>query len=80
VSIGNRIVAQQLTLDRNGSDIQFSIGETNKEYEVLVTDLQAGNWKILSPSGDTSETVSATAGTVYFKSKGGMFQLKQSGR
>ena len=80
VSIGNRIVAQQLTLDRNGSDIQFSIGDANKEYEVLVTDLQAGNWKILSPSGDITETVSATAGTVYFKSKGGMFQLKQSGR
>ena len=77
VTIGNSIVAQQLTLDRNGGDIQFSIGEANKEYEVLVTDLKAGNWMIVSPSGKLVKVVLDTAGTVYFRSKGGIFILKK---
>ncbi len=77
ITIGNRIVAEQLTLDRSGGDIQFSIGEANKEYEVLVTDLKAGNWMIVSPSGKISKMVVETAGTVYFKSKGGVFMLKK---
>ena len=78
VTIGNRIVAQQLTLDHHASDIQFTIGEANKEYAVLITDLKAGNWTIVSPAGKTSKVVTESAGTVYFKSKGGMFLLKKN--
>ena len=76
VSISNRIVAQQLSLDRTKNEIEFAIGNAGKDYDVLVTDLKSGSWLVGSASGNIRVTVSEDSGTAYFKSKGGMFTLK----
>lgn len=78
VSISDRIVAQQLSLDKNEEDIEFNIGVRNRVYNVLVTDLEAGKWLISSETVKEIFTVSETSGTVYFKSKGGRFRLEKA--
>ncbi len=75
VSIGDRIVAQQLSLDKNTGLVEFTLGEERKNYKVLVTDLKAGKWVITTTSGKTEATVSDPAGTAYFKCKGGKIRL-----
>ena len=75
VSISNRIVAQQLSLDRNDKEIEFTIGNTDKDYKVLITDLKQGVWKIESGSITKNITVKDNAGTAYIESKGGHFRL-----
>ena len=77
ISIGNRIVAQQLSLEKNEDEIEFSIGKKNKMYNVLITDLKSGQWIVNAETFKESVTVNETSGTVYFKSKGGMFTLKK---
>ena len=77
ISISNRIVAQQLSLDKNEDEIEFNIGNKKKMYNVLITDLKSGQWIVNAETFKESVTVNETSGTVYFKSKGGMFTLKK---
>jgi len=77
VSIADRIVAQQLNLDKIVDEIIFSIGEKSKNYKVLVTDLVAGNWMIKTDSGEQRISVTEANGTAYFNSKGGSFRLRK---
>ena len=77
ISIANRIVSQQLSLDKNEDEIEFSIGKKNRMYNVLITDLKAGKWIENAETFKESVTVNVTSCTVYFKSKGGMFTLKK---
>jgi heparin/heparan-sulfate lyase len=76
VSINNRIVAQQLSLNRTKNEIEVTIGDAKKDYDVLVTDLKSGNWFVESASGNFTTAVPEDSGTAYFKSKGGTFILK----
>ena len=75
VEIGNRIVAQQLSLDKDDKEITFTIGDTNKEYKLLIADLKSGEWKFKSNSTTKNVKVNDSAGTVYIESKGGHFSL-----
>jgi hypothetical protein len=75
VSIGDRIVAQQLNLDKTDNEIEFAIGEKTQNYKVLITDLKAGEWMVTSNFGKQSLKVAEENGTVYFMSKGGNFRL-----
>lgn len=77
ISIANRIVSQQLSLDKNEDELEFSIGKKNRMYNVLITDLKAGKWIENAETFKESVTVNVTSGTVYFKSKGGMLTLKK---
>ncbi len=79
VAISNRIVAQQLSLDKNDQEIAFTIGDTNKDYKVLIADLKAGEWKFKSSSTTKNIRVNDSAGTVYIESKGGHFSLTPIG-
>ncbi len=76
IELADRIVAQQLALDKNTREIEFKIGEKNKDYNVLITDLKAGRWTITTPSGIQILQPTDSTGTVYFKSKGGVINLK----
>ncbi len=77
ISIGDRIVAQQLNLDKTDNEIAFSIGEKSKNYKVLVTDLKAGEWIATSNLGEQTIRVTEANGTAYFNSKGGSFRLRK---
>ena len=77
ISIGDRIVAQQLNLDKTDADIAFSIGEKSKNYKVLISDLKAGNWIATSDFGKQTIRVTEANGTAYFISKGGSFSLRK---
>jgi hypothetical protein len=46
-------------------------------YNVLITDLKSGQWIVNAETFKESVTENETSGTVYFKSKGGMFTLKK---
>jgi heparin/heparan-sulfate lyase len=76
LSVGDRIVAQQLTLDRNNGEVEFTLGEKQKSYKVLITDLQTGKWLITTSSGKTEAMVSDATGTAYFDCKGGKINLQ----
>jgi hypothetical protein len=77
ICIGDRIVAEQLNLDKTDNDISFSIGEKNKNYKVLITDLKAGKWIATSSFGEQTLIVTEANGTVYFNSKGGSIVLRK---
>ena len=76
MTLSNRIVVQQLSLDRNEKEIEFSIGNKKQEYSVLVTDLKAGNWIVVNTGLRFMVKVLENSGTAYFQSKGGTFSLK----
>ena len=75
ISIADRIVAQQLNLDKTDNEIAFSIGEKSKNYKVLITDLKAGEWIATTNFGKQTIRVTEANGTAYFISKGGSFRL-----
>ena len=75
ISIADRIVAQQLNLDKTDDEIAFSIGEKSKNYKVLITDLKAGEWIATTNFGKQTIRVTEANGTAYFMSKGGSFRL-----
>jgi len=75
VEIADCIVAQHLLLDKYNDAIQFEIGNKSKKYKILITDLKPGIWKVKSNSGQFKFEVQEGAGTLYFKSRGGMFEL-----
>ncbi|QBN17458.1 DUF4861 family protein [Flavobacterium nackdongense] len=75
VEVADCIVVQHLALDKYNDSIHFEIGKKTKKYKVLITDLQAGTWKVKSPSGSFRSQVQDGSGTLYFESKGGSFQL-----
>ena len=75
ISIADRIVAQQLNLDKTDDEIAFSIGEKSKNYKVLITDLKAGEWIATTNFGKQTIRVTEANGTAYFISKGGSFRL-----
>ncbi len=75
ISIADRIVAQALNLSSHAADLAFTIGDSKKTYQVLITDLAEGKWIIQSTSGKQNLTVNKDADTVYFTSKGGKFLL-----
>lgn len=77
VCIADRIVAQQLNLDKNEDIIAFVIGDKSKSYSVLITDLKAGKWQVTNASSKQIITVEEQSGTAYFTSKGGSFLLKK---
>jgi hypothetical protein len=77
VCIADRIVAQQLNLDKNEATIAFSIGNKSKTYSVLITDLTAGKWLVTNATTKQIITVKEQTGTAYFTSKGGSFLLKK---
>jgi hypothetical protein len=77
VCISNRIVAQQLSLNKNEEIIAFTIGNKNNNYNVLVTDLQAGKWLLTTATSKQTITVNEATGTAYFTSKGGSFKLEK---
>jgi hypothetical protein len=75
VSIADRVVAQQLTMDKNENEIELSIADKTKKYKVLVTDLVKGVWTITTPSGIQKINVADSIGSVYFNSFGGKIIL-----
>jgi hypothetical protein len=77
ISISDRIVAQQLSLDKNEDEIAFTIGNKKSMYNVLITDLKAGEWLVNSETVKKTVTVNETSGTIYFMSKGGSFTLQK---
>ncbi len=77
ISISDRIVAQQLSLDKNEDEIAFTIGNKKSMYNVLITDLKAGEWLVTSETVKKNITVNETSGTIYFMSKGGSFILRK---
>jgi heparin/heparan-sulfate lyase len=78
ISIADRIVAQALNLANNQSrEIVFSLGDTKKSYQVLITDLAPGKWLVQSANGKQIFTVNKDAGTIYITSKGGKFLLQK---
>ena len=46
-------------------------------YNVLITDLKAGEWLVTSETVKKTVTVNETSGTIYFMSKGGSFTLQK---
>jgi len=75
VEIADCLVVQHLALDKYNDTIQFEIGKKTKKYKVLITDLQAGRWRVKSPSRQFNAVVKDSSGTLYFESKGGSFEL-----
>ncbi len=73
----DRIVAEQLALGKNDKNIKFTIGDKNINFKVLVTDLNAGKWTVKNSSGEKKFNVS-DAGTIYFESKGGIFEITKN--
>ncbi len=79
IAISDRIVAERLNLSEMKDAIDFTIGDKNKEYKVLVTDLKPGNWAIKCTNKVFNIKVTEDNGTAYFKSKGGQFELTYQG-
>ena len=79
IAISNRIVAERLNLSEIKGIIEFTIGERNYDYKVLVTDLKSGYWGIKSNNKDLVIKVSENTGTAYFNSRGGHFILTYRG-
>lgn len=77
VEIKDRIVAEQLSLDKNDKDIVFNIGNPKLNYKVLVTDLKEGVWKVKNNGIIQTFKVNEKSGTIYFESKGGRFLLQK---
>lgn len=76
IAINDRIVAQQLILDTCQSVIEFSIGDTQKKYKVLITDLAEGYWQITNNNKRLKKLfVTASTGTIYLNALGGTFKL-----
>ena len=75
VKIKDRLVAQMLTLGLNDQPINFTIGDASSTLKILITDLKAGDWTISSPNGSFQKSVTVSAGTLYFESKGGKFSI-----
>ena len=79
LAIADRIVAEQLNLNKKEQAIDFTIGDTKKQYKVLVTDLKPGRWKIKCNKKELTLVVKEDAGTAYFNSNGGQFILSYLG-
>lgn len=79
IAISDRIVAERLNLVVMKDTIDFTIGDKDKEYKVLVTDLKKGYWLLNYGKKQLYKMVSDNTGTVYFNSKGGHFVLTYRG-
>lgn len=75
LQIKDRIVAEQLGLDRNEKPIAFRMGANDSTYKVLVTDLSEGVWTVSASGKINTYTVSDTSGTLYFEAHGGKFLI-----
>jgi hypothetical protein len=77
VEIKDRIVAQQLALSNTDKQINFSIGNKQKKYKVLICDLQKGKWEIkVNNVWHKNVYVEDNVGTTYFTAKGGSFSIR----
>ncbi len=76
VVVRDRIVIQRLDLEASDASFRVTAGEASDSYEILVTDLAAGTWQVSTPSG-SCEIVASEAGTIGFRSSGGVFTLSR---
>ena len=77
VEVGDRIVAQQLRLDRQEGRLEFSLGDNARTYRVLVADLEPGTWIVRAGGKRLEREVTPDAGTLYFTAAGGRFVLEK---
>ena len=76
VTVGNRMVVQNLLLEKGAKSFGWTIGDKGKLYDVLVTDLKKGIWVVKIASATKRVLVISEKGTAYFRSNGGKFELK----